>query len=88
MGNMFWDQYKGLFQWRGDIPDPDFSYGLVYLVVLLPLGAGIGAVAWLGWTWPALLVAAAVTLLVGGVAVRRWVKDWQRERSQIPEWRR
>lgn len=83
----FSDQYKGLFQWRGDNPDPDFSYGLVYLM-LLPLAAGIGAVAWLGWTWPALVVAAVVTLLIGGVSVRRWVKSWQRERAQIPEWRR
>lgn len=85
---MIWDQYKGLFQWRGDKPDPEFSYGLVWLLVLLPLGVGVGSVAWLGWTWQALVVTAAVTLPVGWVAVRRWVRDWQRERAQIPEWQR
>ncbi|MFP3882859.1 MAG: hypothetical protein ACLFWH_11145 [Actinomycetota bacterium] len=80
------DQWKSVFQWRGDEPDPEPHYGLVFLV-LLPLGVGIGAVAWLGWSWPALIVTVVVTLLVGGFALRRWMRNWRTERQQIPEWR-
>lgn len=80
------DQYKAAFQWRGDEPDPEPHYGLVFLV-LLPLAAGIGSVAWLGWSWPALLLTALITLLVGGFAVRRWIQSVQRDRAQTPEWR-
>lgn len=80
------DQYKAAFQWRGDDPDPEPHYGLVFLV-LLPIAAGVGSVAWLGRTWSALVVTAVVTLLVGGSAVRIWLKRWQRERERVPEWR-
>lgn len=84
---MFSDQYKALFHWRGDSPDPEPHYGLVFMV-LLPIAAGVGSVAWLGWSFPALLLTALVTLLVGGVAVRRWLATSRRELDKIAEWRR
>ena len=80
------DQFKAGFQWRGDDPDPEPHYGLVFLV-LLPIVAGVGAVAWLGWSWPALVVTAVATFAIGGLALRRWIRNSRRERSQIPEWR-
>ena len=57
-------------------------------LVLLPLAAGIGSVAWLGWSWPALVLTALVTLLIGGLVVRRWLKISRREFDEVPEWRR
>lgn len=86
-GMWFSDQYKATFQWRGDDPDPEPHYGLVFLV-LLPIAAGVGSVAWLGWTWPALVLTVFVTLLVGGFAVRRWLKTSKRALDKVPEWQR
>ncbi len=82
-----WLSDKAAFQWRGDDPDPEPHHGLVFLV-LLPLVAGVGSVAWLGWTWPALVLTIFATLLVGGFTVRRWVKTSDRELDEVPEWQR
>lgn len=81
------DQYKAAFEWRSDRGDVEPHYGLVFLV-LLPIGAGVVSVAWLGWSWRALLLTGLLTALFGGLAVRRWLKASRRELEKVPEWRR
>lgn len=83
---MFTDQFKGFFDWRGDSPDLEPRYSVFYLIVL-PIVAGVGFVAWLGWTWPALVLWILTTLLVLGAITYLSVKRYRQERSQIPEWR-
>jgi len=34
------------------------------------------------------VLTALVTLLIGGLAVRRWLKISRREFDEVPEWRR
>lgn len=80
------DQYKGFFDWRGDRPDEEPHYGVFYLIIL-PIIAAVAFVAWLGWTWPALLLTILATLVIVAVIVSLSVKRHRRERSQIPEWR-
>lgn len=86
-GMWFSDQYKAAFEWRSNRGDVEPHYGLVFLV-LLPLAAAVVSVSWLGWSWPALLLTAFVTLVVGGLALRRWLKTSKRELDKVPEWQR
>lgn len=83
---MFVDQYKGFFDWRGNRPDQEPRYGVFYAIVV-PAMAGLGLIAWLGWTWPALLLTLLAALIVWGVVGFLAVRRYRREESPVPEWR-
>ncbi len=82
------DQYKALMDYRSDRPDTDPSFALLYLLVV-PLLAGAGFVAWLGWGWPALVLTVVTALLVAAVVFRLSVKRYRRDSASAsdPEWR-
>lgn len=64
------DQYKG-FTHLGRHPDQDPKLGLLYLAAI-PVLAGVGLVAWLGWGWQALVLTGLVAgIALGAVVVRR-----------------
>lgn len=80
------DQYKALMDYRSDRPDMDPSFALLYLLVV-PLLAGVGFVAWLGWGWPALVLTVVTALLVAAVLFMLSVKRYRRVTTSDPEWR-
>ena len=80
------DQYKAFIDYRSDRPDMDPSFALLYLLVI-PLLAGVGFVAWLGWGWPALVLTVVTALLVAAVLFILSVKRYRRVTTSDPEWR-
>ncbi|MFP3882056.1 MAG: phage holin family protein [Actinomycetota bacterium] len=80
------DQYKGFLDFRSNRPDQDPGFGLLYLV-LTPLFAGVGFVAWVGWNWLALTLTIVTFLLVAGLLVWLSRRRYERERVPDPEWR-
>ena len=64
------DNYKGLTH-LGRQPDQDPRLGFLYLAAI-PVVAGVGLVAWLGWGWQALVLTGLVAgIALGAVVVRR-----------------
>lgn len=80
------DQYKGFIDYRSDQPDMDPSFALLYLLVV-PVLAGVGFVAWLGWGWPALVLTVVTALLVAAVLFVLSYKRYRRVTASDPEWR-
>ena len=80
------DQYKGFLDYRSNRPDHEPSFALLYLIVI-PVLAGIGFVAWLGWVWQALALTVVTFLVVGAVLFALSRRRYERDRAPDPEWR-
>jgi hypothetical protein len=94
------DNYKGFIDFREGRSNQEIRYGLFYVghvhreervglvyVIVFSIMAGVGFVAWLGWTWPSLMLTTLAAVLVIAIVVFLSVRQHRREPSRVAEWR-